>query len=132
MLDKVDHIGIAVSDLKQVMETYRIAFGLEPDFTEEVKDQKVSVAGYSVGGSTIEYLEPTQSDSPIAKFLEKKGNGIHHMAFRVTDLAGKLIELKQKGMRLIDETPRDGAEGKKIAFLHPKSTDGILIELCEI
>jgi len=132
MLDKVDHIGIAVSDLKQVMETYRIAFGLEPDFTEEVKDQKVSVAGYSVGGSTIEYVEPTQSDSPIAKFLEKKGNGIHHMAFRVTDLAGKLIELKQKGMRLIDETPRDGAEGKKIAFLHPKSTDGILIELCEI
>jgi methylmalonyl-CoA epimerase len=132
MLEKVDHIGIAVSDLNQIIETYRTAFDLEPDFTEEIKDQKVKVAGYDVGGSTIEYLEPTQSDSPIAKFLKKKGNGIHHMAFRVQNLAEKLSELNKRGLRLIDELPREGAEGKKIAFLHPKSTNSILIELCEI
>jgi methylmalonyl-CoA epimerase len=132
MLEQVDHIGIAVSDLDQVIETYRTAFDLEPDFKEIIEDQKVNVAGYNIGGSTIEYLEPTQSDSPIAKFLDRKGNGIHHMAFRVNNLAEKLAELKKRGLRLIDEFPREGAEGKKIAFLHPKSTDGILIELCEI
>lgn len=132
MFDKIDHVGIAVDDLKQVMETFKTAFGLDPHFTEVVEDQKVNVAGYDIGGSTIEYLEPTDPESPIAKYLDKKGRGIHHMAFRVEDLAEKLVLLKEKGIRLIDEVPREGAEGKKIAFIHPKSTNGILIELCEL
>jgi len=132
MLEKIDHIGIAVEDLEAVMETYREAFGLDPSFQEEVADQKVRVAGFDVGGSTIEYLEPTSPESPIARFLEKKGTGIHHMAYRVKNLEEVLKRLKEKGLRLIDEQPRDGAEGKKIAFVHPKSTNGILIELCEV
>lgn len=132
MLNKIDHIGIAVPDLDAVIRTFRTGFEMEPAFEEEIPDQNVRVAGFHVGDSTIEYLEPVNPESPIAKFLEKKGSGIHHMAFRVTDLQTSLRQLKEKGFRLIDESPREGAEGKKIAFVHPKSTDGILIELCEI
>jgi methylmalonyl-CoA/ethylmalonyl-CoA epimerase len=131
MLRKIDHIGIAVSDLEEVVTTYREAFGLEPEFEEAVPDQKVRTVGYHVGQSTIEYLVPTSPESPIAKFIEKRGNGLHHIAYRVQKLDEKLAELKAKGFRLIDETSRDGAEGKRIAFLHPKSFNGILIELCE-
>lgn len=131
MLDKIDHIGIAVPDLESVIQTYLQAFGMVPEFREEVPDQKVKVAGFKVGDSTVEYLEPMVPDSPIARYLEKKGTGIHHMAFRVENLQKSLAELKKKGFRLIDESPRDGAEGKKIAFIHPKSTNGILIELCQ-
>jgi methylmalonyl-CoA/ethylmalonyl-CoA epimerase len=132
MFDKIDHIGIAVEDLNQVLKTFKEAFDIKPHFEEVVQDQMVNVAGFNIGGSTIEYLEPTDPSSPIAKFLDKKGTGIHHMAFRVQNLAEKLVELKEKGIRLIDEVPREGAEGKKIAFIHPKSTNGILIELCEL
>jgi len=132
MLKKIDHIGIAVPNLDEIKNTLSDAFDLLPEFEEEVTDQKVKVAGYHIGESTIEYLQPISSDSPIAKFLDKKGTGIHHIAYSVENLAEVLKRLQKKGIRLIDELPRDGAEGKNIAFIHPKSTNGILIELCEI
>ena len=131
MLKKIDHIGIAVPNLEDIKNTLSEAFSLDPVFEEKVDDQKVKVIGYHVGESTIEYLEPTSPDSPIAKYLEKKGTGIHHIAYRVKNLSETLKRLHSKGFRLIDESPREGAEGKKIAFVHPKSTNGILIELCE-
>ena len=132
MLKKIDHIGIAVPDLNEIRNTLSEAFDLLPEFEEEVTDQKIKAIGYHVGESTIEYLQPTSPNSPIAKFLDKKGSGIHHIAYRVDNLAETLKQLQNKGFQLIDEVPRDGAEGKKIAFVHPKSTNGILIELCEI
>ena len=131
MLKKIDHIGIAVHNLDKIINTLSEAFDLLPEFEEEVADQKVKTIGYHVGESTIEYLQPTSPDSPIAKFLDKKGTGIHHIAYRVDNLAETLQRLQKKGFQLIDEIPRDGAEGKKIAFVNPKSTNGILIELCE-
>ncbi len=132
MLKQIDHIGIAVPDLKAVEDTFRRVFQQEPDVRESVADQKVNVLGYHVGHATVEYLEPAADDSPIARYLEKKGSGIHHVAYRVENLAATLERLKKEGYRLIDEQPRPGAEGKKIAFIHPKSTNGILIELCEV
>jgi len=131
MLKQIDHIGIAVPNLKDVAETLKEAFEMEPVFSEEVPDQKVKVIGYHVGESTIEYLEPTADDSPISRYIAKNGSGLHHIAYRVEDLEATLSKLQSKGFRLIDEKPRDGAEGKRIAFLHPKSSNGILIELCE-
>lgn len=131
MIKDLDHIGIAVKNLESVIKTLNDGFGLVPKFEEEITEQKVRVAGYKIGNSVIEYLEPISNDSPISKFLEKKGNGVHHLAFRVKDLHVSIASLKKKGYRVIDEIPRIGAEGKKIAFLHPKSFDGILIELCE-
>lgn len=132
MLKKIDHIGIAVPNLNDIKENLSIAFELRPEFEEEIADQKVKVVGYQVGDSTIEYLQPTSGDSPIAKYLDKKGTGIHHIAYRVDNLSETLKLLKSKGFQLIDEIPRLGVEGKKIAFVHPKSTNGVLIELCEI
>jgi len=132
MLKKIDHIGIAVPNLDDIKKTLSEAFELNPEFEEEVPDQKVKAIGYHIGESTIEYLQPTSPDSPIARFLDKKGTGIHHIAYRVDDLKQTLNRLHNKGFQLIDELPRQGAEGKKIAFIHPKSTNGILIELCEI
>jgi methylmalonyl-CoA/ethylmalonyl-CoA epimerase len=131
MLEELDHIGIAVKSLDDVLKTLEDALGLTPAFTEEVIDQKVRVAGFEIGESVIEYLEPTTADSPISRFLEKRGNAVHHLAFRVNDLEKSLASLESKGYRLIDSRPRIGAEGKKIAFLHPESFNGILIELCE-
>ncbi|HED09761.1 MAG TPA: methylmalonyl-CoA epimerase [Caldithrix abyssi] len=131
MLKKIDHIGIAVSDLKAIEETFREGFDLLPEIRETVTDQKVNVLGYHIGDATIEYLEPAAEGSPIQKYLDKKGPGIHHIAYRVDDLQKTLDILKKRGFRLIDEQPRAGAEGKKIAFVHPKSSNGILIELCE-
>jgi methylmalonyl-CoA/ethylmalonyl-CoA epimerase len=131
MLKELDHIGIAVDSLDSVRKTLNDALGLSPAFEEEVVDQKVRVAGYHIGQSVIEYLEPLSDDSPISRFLEKKGNGVHHLAFRVDNLDESLNTLKGKGYRLIDEKSRIGAEGKKIAFLHPSSFNGLLIELCE-
>ena len=130
-LEQLDHIGIAVSNLTEVIETLRDAFNAEPAFQETLNDQKVHVAGYILGQVAIEYLEPASEDSPIQKFLQKRGNGIHHLAFRVKNLETKLSQLQSKGYRLIDAYPRTGAEGKKIAFLHPGSFNGILIELSE-
>jgi methylmalonyl-CoA/ethylmalonyl-CoA epimerase len=132
MLKQIDHIGIAVNDLKEVQETMRIAFNLTPAFNEVIQDQMVKVLGYHVGESTIEYLEATSSESPVSRYIEKKGSGLHHIAYRVENLSEALQQLKNKGFRLIDEQPREGAEGKRIAFVHPKNTNGILIELCEL
>jgi len=132
MLKKIDHIGIAVSDLEEVQQTLQDAFDLSPAFRENVADQMVKVLGYHVGESTIEYLQATSPDSPIARYIEKKGAGLHHIAYRVENLSETLLRLKNKGYRLINEQPRSGAEGKRIAFVHPKSSNGILIELCEI
>jgi len=131
MLKKIDHIGIAVKDLEEIKNTLSEAFELFPEFEEEIADQKVQVIGYHVGESTIEYLQPSSPDSPIARFLDKKGSGIHHIAYGVENLVETLQRLQNKGFQLIDKLPRQGAEGKKIAFVHPKSTNGILIELCE-
>jgi methylmalonyl-CoA/ethylmalonyl-CoA epimerase len=131
MLKKIDHIGIAVQDLEEIKNTLSEAFGLLPKFEEDIADQRIKVLGYHVGESTIEYLQPTAPDSPIARFLNKKDSDIHHIAYQVENLIETLHRLQNKGFQLIDKFPRDGAEGKKIAFVHPKSTNGILIELCE-
>ena len=131
MIEEVDHIGIAVKNIDKVLETLKDGLGLDPSFKEDISDQKVRVAGFRIGQYVIEYIEPTSVDSPISKFLEKRGNGVHHIALRVNNINDTLESLKRKGYRLIDDVAKTGAEGKKIAFLHPSSFDGILIELCE-
>lgn len=131
MFRNVDHIGIAVSSLESVVTFYKETLGLHLHGFEEVPEQKVRVAMFPVGDAKLEFLEPTSPESPIAKFIEKKGQGIHHVALHVEDLEAKLAELKSRGVRLIDEKPREGAGGKKIAFVHPASTGGILLELCQ-
>lgn len=131
MIKELDHIGIAVSSIDNVLKTLKDSLGLDPTFNEDISDQKVRVAGFRIGQSSIEYIEPTSVDSPISRFLEKRGNGVHHIALRVDNLSETLEDLKNKGYRLIDDVVKTGAEGKKIAFLHPSSFDGILIELCE-
>lgn len=128
---KIEHIGIAVKDLDQALTFYRDALGLEVKGIEEVPDQKVKVAIISVGESKIELLEATSPDSPIAKFIANRGEGIHHLALRVKGLEGILSRLSAAGIKLIDEKPRIGASANKIAFVHPKSTNGVLLELCE-
>jgi methylmalonyl-CoA/ethylmalonyl-CoA epimerase len=131
MLDKIDHIGIASNDVEAVIEKMQTVFGLTPSFSEDVADQMVRAVGFTVGESKLEFLEPTDAASPIARFLDKKGEGMHHIAFRVKDIHAALAKAKASGMRLIDEVPRKGAEGKLIAFLHPKSLNGMLIELSQ-
>lgn len=131
MLTKINHIGIAVKSLEDSILFYRDQLGMTFEGTEEVADQKVKVAFLQIGDSRIELLEPTAEDSPIAKFLEKKGEGIHHMAYEVADVEMALAEMKEKGVRLIDETPRRGAHNSLIAFLHPKGTGGVLTEICQ-
>ena len=131
LVSKIDHIGIAVSNLDETVKLYRDVLGLELHGTEVVPEQKVRVAFLPVGDTEVELLESTSAEGPIAKFIEAKGQGIQHIAFRVNDIEAALEEMRAKGMRLIDEKPRYGAGGAKIAFLHPKSTGGVLIELCE-
>ena len=128
---KIDHIGIATNDIEQMASIYRDALGLKVVETEEVASQKVRVAMLPVGESRIELLEATAADSPISKFLAKRGPGIHHVAFKVDDIRAALVDLKSKGARLIDEEPRTGAGGCLVAFIHPSSTGGVLIELVE-
>ena len=128
---KIDHLGIAVNSIDHGKNFWTEAMGLEFEGTETVEEQKVTTAFFPVGESEVELLESTAPDGPIAKYLEKKGEGIQHVAFRVENLEAALQELKEKGIRLIDEKPRRGAGGAKIAFLHPKSTAGVLVELCE-
>ena len=125
----LDHIGIAVGDLAQALAFYRDALGLEVEPPEEVPSQRVRAHFVPVGEATLELLEPTAPDSPIAKFIEKRGPGVHHVTLRVDDLREALGRLKARGVRLIDEAPRDGAEGSLIAFVHPASTHGVLVEL---
>ncbi len=127
----IEHIGIAVKSLDEAIPFYEKVFGLECYAIEEVKDQKVKTAFFKVGQTKIELLESTDAEGPIGKFIEKKGEGIHHIAFAVEGLAEKLEKVGASGVQLIDKTPRKGAEGLNIGFLHPKSTFGVLTELCE-
>ena len=131
MFEKVDHIGIAVASLDEALKLYRDQLGLDCKGTEVVEEQKVKVAFLPVGESKIELLESTDPEGPVGKFIEKKGAGVHHLSFRVSNIEEKLEQLKQQGVALIDQKPRYGAGGAKIAFLHPKSTGGVLIEICE-
>jgi methylmalonyl-CoA/ethylmalonyl-CoA epimerase len=128
---KVDHIGIAVPNLEEALKFYEGALGVKSTGVEEVKEQKVKVSFLPSGDSELELLESTAPDGPIAKFIEAKGAGLQHIALRVDDLDAALAELKAKGIKLIDEKPRYGAGGARIAFLHPKATGGVLLELCE-
>jgi methylmalonyl-CoA/ethylmalonyl-CoA epimerase len=128
---KIDHLGIAVKSIDQSKSFWTDILGLSLEGTETVEEQKVTTAFLPVGDSEVELLESTSPDGPIARHLEKKGEGIQHVAFRVENIEAALAELKAKGVRLIDETPRKGAGGAKIAFLHPKATNGILVELSE-
>jgi methylmalonyl-CoA/ethylmalonyl-CoA epimerase len=127
----IEHIGIAVADLENSISFYEKIFGLKCYNIEEVKDQKVRTAFFKIGKTKIELLESTDPEGPIGKFIEKKGEGIHHIAFAVDNIAEQLKHAEKEGIRLIDATPRRGAEGLNIAFLHPKSTSGVLIEICE-
>ena len=128
---KIDHIGIATNNIEEMASLYRDALGLSVVETEEVASQKVRVAMLPVGESRIELLEATADDSPISKFLAKRGPGVHHVAFNVSDIRSALADLKLKGARLIDEEPRTGAGGCLVAFIHPSSMGGVLIELVE-
>ena len=131
MVSKVDHVGIAVSNLDEAIKLYKDVLGLELHGVEVVEEQKVKVAFLPVGDTEVELLESTSPEGPIARYIEAKGQGIQHIAFQVDNIETALEEMKSKGVRLIDEKPRYGAGGAKIAFLHPKSTNGVLIELCE-
>lgn len=128
---KINHLGIATKGIDDALRFWADALGLENVHTETVEDQKVRVAMLPLGESRIELLEPTCDDSPISKFLEKRGGGIHHIAVEVDDIESALKRLKEKGMRLIDETPRIGAEGCLVAFVHPSSSNGVLLELVQ-
>ena len=127
----IEHIGIAVKNLDEAIQFWEKQLGLKCYAVEEVKEQKVRTAFFKIGQSKIELLESTAPDGPIAKFIEKKGEGIQHMAVAVNGIQANLTELEGKGVQLIDKAPRKGAEGLNIAFLHPKSTAGVLMELCE-
>ena len=131
-ISHIEHLGIAVKSLEEAIPYYENILGLKCYSIEEVADQKVKTAFFKVGQTKIELLEPTSEDSTIAKFIEKRGEGIHHMVFAIEDgVANALAEVEAKGVRLIDKAPRKGAEGLNIAFLHPKSTCSVLTELCE-
>jgi len=131
MIEKIDHIGIAVKSIKETSELLSNILGLKVAGEEIVEEQKVKVAFLPLGDSELELLESTSPEGPITRFIEKKGEGIQHIAFRVNNIEEVLKQIKKEGVRLIDEKPRYGAGGAKIAFLHPKSTNGILVELCE-
>ena len=131
MIKKIDHIGIAVNNLEDSLSFYEDALGLKVENIEEVAEQKVKVGFLDIGGIHFELLESTFPDGPVAKFIEKRGEGIHHIAILVDNIEKSIGFMKEKGVKLIDETPRKGAGGSKMAFVHPKSTHGILLELYE-
>ncbi|MCP3921003.1 MAG: methylmalonyl-CoA epimerase [Desulfobacterales bacterium] len=128
---KIDHLGIAVNSIEEGKSFWKDVLGLEFEGAETVEEQKVTTAFFPVGESEVELLESTSPDGPVAKYIEKKGQGMQHVAFRVENIEEALAELKEKGIKLIDQTPRIGAGGAKIAFLHPKATAGVLVELCQ-
>jgi len=130
-ISHIEHLGIAVKNLEESIRYYEDVLGLTCYAVEEVKDQRVKTAFFMVGQTKIELLESTDPEGPVGKFIEKKGEGIHHMAFAVDGVAKSLSEVEAKGIQLIDKAPRKGAEGLNIAFLHPKSTFGVLTEFCE-
>ena len=131
MLTKINHIGIAVQSLDATIPFYRDNLGMAFAGIEEVPEQKVRVAMLAVGESKIELLEPTSAESPVAKFIEKNGAGIHHIAYEVADIEAAIAKLLADGTRMVDEKPRNGAHGTRIAFIHPKSSNGVLTELCQ-
>ena len=131
MLQKINHIGIAVQSLDETLPFYRDGLKMPFCGIEEVADQKVRVAMLGIGESKIELLEPTSPDSPISKFLDKNGPGIHHIAYEVDDVAQAIEQMIAEGARMVDQVPRDGAHGTRIAFVHPKSSYGVLTELCQ-
>jgi methylmalonyl-CoA/ethylmalonyl-CoA epimerase len=128
---KIDHIGIATHKLEDALGLWRDSLGLQVDFTEDVTEQGVRIAMLALGETHVELLEPLSNNSPVGKFLEKRGPGIHHIAVSVTDIRASLAALKEKGTRLIDETPRAGAGGCLVAFVHPASANGVLLELVQ-
>lgn len=128
---KINHLGIATKGIDEALKFWSDALGLENVHTEVVEDQKVRVAMLPIGESRVELLEPTSDDSPISKFLEKRGGGIHHIAVEVDDIEASIAKLKSQGMRLIDESPRIGAEGCLVAFVHPSASNGVLLELVQ-
>jgi methylmalonyl-CoA/ethylmalonyl-CoA epimerase len=131
MMNKIEHIGIAVSNLEEAIKTYEQLLGTPCYKQEEVSSEGVKTAFFQVGESKIELLEATTETSPIATFIAKKGQGIHHIAFDVTDIESSMAELKDQGFQLLNEQPKSGADNKLVAFLHPKSSNGVLVELCQ-
>jgi len=131
MITKVDHIAVAVRDLERALVPYREALGLTPSEIEDVPDQEVRIAFLPIGQTEIELLEPTSDDTGVARFIQKRGEGLHHICLQVDDLETTLASLKAQGVQLIDEEPRDGGQGKRIAFVHPRSMGGVLLELTE-
>ena len=132
MIEKINHVAVAVLSLEEHIPFYRDILKLEYGGTEVVEDQKVRLAVFRVGEVQIELLEPTSADSPIAGFIDKRGEGIHHISYQVDDIEAQIADLKEKGVRMIDETPRDGAHSSRIAFIHPKSSAKVLTELTQI
>lgn len=131
MVEKIEHIGIAVKNIKEANKVYEKLLGLAPYKTETVESEGVNTSFFQTGESKIELLQATTSESAIAKFIEKKGEGIHHIAFAVKDLKAEIKRLKEEGFTIINETPKKGADNKLICFVHPKNTQGVLIELCQ-
>lgn len=131
MITGLDHIGIAVNKIDDVLPIYEQLLGLKLENLKEARQHRIKAAFLAVGETNVELIEPLDKESPVSKFLEKRGQGIHHIAFKVDNIEKMLEQLKGKGVILIDEKPRMGIEGGKIAFLHPKSTGSVLIELCE-
>ncbi len=130
-LEKIDHVGIAVESLEQSIKIYSDLFGKKPDDICVLESEKVKIAFFEVGASSVELLQPTSEDSPIAKFIAKKGPGIHHICYRVKDLESSMKDLVSKGYRCIDDTPRNGAHNTKVCFFHPKDLGGVLVELSQ-
>ncbi len=131
MMEKVSHIGIAVKNMEQSTALYRKLLGKKPDRVEELPENNVRTVMFQVGEASIELTEAMDAESPITKFIGKRGEGIHHISFAVDDIEGELIRLRSAGFQLIDERPRPGADGSRVAFLHPKSTNGVLVELVQ-
>lgn len=130
-MNKIEHIGVAVKDIQKSNDLYSKLFGKQPYKQEEVKSENVITSFFMMGESKIELLQATSPDSAIAKFIEKRGEGIHHIAYDVTDIYAEMERLKTEGFEFINTEPKDGADNKLIAFLHPKSTNGMLVELCQ-
>lgn len=130
-MNKIEHIGIAVNNLQKASQLYELLLGTDCYKTEEVASEGVNTAFFKTGLNKIELLEATRPDSPIAKFLERKGEGIHHIAFDVSDILGEMERLKQEGFVLLNEEPKKGADNKLVCFVHPKGTNGVLVELCQ-
>lgn len=130
-MQKIEHLGIAVSNLEQAEQTYARLFGVEPYKRESVESEGVNTSFFRVGPNKIELLESTKEDGPIARFLAKKGEGIHHIAYAVQDIRFEMNRLKEEGFRLLNEEPKKGADNKLVVFLHPKDSHGVLIELCQ-